>query len=144
MLKKAIILFLLLAATEFFTLSFIGEASEKYLSFTALGIGVLITLGLKLRERLLGGPGKSPPDLFKPYIFLILLSVFFGALGAMFFHNQDLSVSVITERFMYFYIIYFLLQAFKLEAHEVETFVTIMGCTSPSSTCMFGCSPPLG
>jgi hypothetical protein len=58
-------------------------------------------------------------------ILLIMLGVFTGMLSAYAFHDQDLQISLWSQRFMYFYVFYFFLHILKIPVEQIEKLVFV-------------------
>jgi hypothetical protein len=122
MLKKLWIIFIILTSIKFFGIILFSDSIIIICEIIIFSFSAILLL--------LPSSNQKPTPLIQRNnskgIFIILLSVLISFLGALLIKNQQISVSFIASRFMYFYILYFLFHKFKLESGVVEQFIIII------------------
>jgi hypothetical protein len=117
-----IILFVVLGAMEFLKVYFLPFNQIKYIQLAGIGIVFLIVIIEYVYNR-----EKRFHPFFGKEIFLILLSVILSMFTAYSGHGQSFAITFIAQRFMYFYIFYFLLHVLRVQPGDVENFIVIFG-----------------
>ena len=123
MIKKLLIIFIIFDATQFFSLSFFSDNTIKIFDVISIFFIVIILSVYKFRELIIHIAVNK--GLFKRELFIILIAVFLSFFGAAIYHGQSFFLSFISSRFMYFYLLYFLLVKFNLEVSDLEKIITI-------------------
>lgn len=108
MIKKLFVIFIILTSVSFFQFTFIPGDLSKYLEILVPSIMLLlifVTLvyddSVRFRKQ------------FKIEFVFLLIGLVLSVMGAYYFHGQALKVTLITQRFVYFLLLYFLLHAIK-------------------------------
>ena len=127
MFKRILIIFIILDATQFFSLSIFSDFVIKIFDVISIILFITIICYYKFQELVLHKNFNK--GIFKREILIILFAVFFSFFGAAIYHNQSLLQSFISSRFMYFYLLYFVLIKFDLRTHELEKIVMIFSVT---------------
>ena len=122
MIKKIFTIFFILTAIEFYSLTIIGQNVLKIFDIICITAAVIILIIDKIKEKL--NLKEYDKKIFAKGIIIILLSVFLSFAGAEIYHQQSLFISFISSRFMYFYLLYFLLIIFNIKISELEKILT--------------------
>lgn len=125
MLKKLYVFFILLVSVEFFTLSFIGEELQKNLEALAI-----ISLVLLITAKFVTNPIRIKDSFYKEArkgIIIILIAVFLSSFSALWFYQQPLKITLIAQRSMYFYLLFFFLYQYKIDIKYLEKLLLFMG-----------------
>ncbi len=120
----SIIIFAIAGALDFFALSFIPFNVIKYIQLLSIGL-IFLIVGIEYvynrEERFYPFFGKE--------VFIILLSIFLSMFGAYAGHGQSFGITFIAQRFMYFYIFYFLLHVLRADPRDIEKIIIGLGIT---------------
>lgn len=122
--KKVIILFIILTAIQFCSLSFFSDKVIIFFEVVCLLLSVLLLVVYKISaiiQNKVFFDGR-----FRWEIILILISVFISFYGAAIYHGQSVFLSFISSRFMYFYLMYFVLFCFNIKCYELENLLLIV------------------
>ncbi|MHC1775944.1 MAG: hypothetical protein AB9834_11080 [Lentimicrobium sp.] len=118
MFKRLLILFIILASIGFFNFSFLSKGILKQLELAGI---VLIFLILILQGIYSKDEGFKLT--FKWEIIFIIVSVFVSMFMAYSVYNQGLPTTLIAQRFMYFYFLYFVLHQVKIPDYDFEKII---------------------
>jgi hypothetical protein len=72
---------------------------------------------------------KKPYLNFKLNVLLFLFLPFLGVVGAKLYHDQDLSLSLLTTRIILFWLFYFVLHIFNIPQEKIIKLIIFVGCT---------------
>ncbi len=124
MAKKLIIIFITLTAVEFYNLAFLGPNFAKILQVAGIGLllGILIIQTVYQKQ-------IDFPKNFSWGVFLIFLGVALSMLMAKAGHDQAFQITLIAQRFMYYYIAYWVLHSIKFSIEDLERIILWMGIT---------------
>ncbi len=67
------------------------------------------------------------PETFNVPVLILLFGVFLSMFGALAFHEQSMSMTLWGERFIFFYIFYFLLSKLRIEPDYIIKFCLVLG-----------------
>lgn len=120
MLKKFILISVILCSLELFTLIFLPDMLIEVIEMA----GIAIILFFLLLYFVYGEsrPGKMR---FALPVTLILVAVFFSMLGALIFQDQSLSVTLVGQRVIYYYLVYFLLHYLKIPIEYIRKAIVV-------------------
>lgn len=124
MAKKLLIIFITLTAVEFYNIAFLGPNFAKILQVAGIGllIGILIIQTVYQKE-------VNFPKHFSWGVFLIFLGVLLSTLMAEAGYGQSFQITAIAQRFMYYYIAYWVLHSIKFSIEDLEGIIMWMGIT---------------
>ncbi len=122
LLRKMIVVFVVLGSTTLYTIAFIPENVRDLTQFATVGLIIFI-----LAFNLFFKSNEKVKQHFKVEIYMFLLATFFSMFIASAYHNQDFSITLIVQRFMYFYFFYFLLHTLKIDVKTVENLLVPFG-----------------
>lgn len=121
MLKKFVLISVILCSLELFTLVFLPDFVIEVVEMT----GIAIILFFSILYFVYGESRKGKMRFALPII-LILISVAFSMIGAYIFQEQSFSATLIGQRVIYFYLVYFLLHRLKIPNEYIrKTIVTL-------------------
>jgi len=120
--KKIILFFIVLSSNSFFLFRYIPESTRDMLELVSLFLILLFVVA-----NLLFSSSTTTKKHFSREVHLFLLAVFFSMFVADYYHNQNIGITLLAQRFMYFYFFYFLLHTFKLHARDIEKIMVTMG-----------------
>ena len=121
MFRQLLLLFLFLAASEFFRLSFVPRPIIQALSLGSVLIIVVIFIINSIYDR-----KKGFKQNFNLEVSLFLLATVFAMFGAKWGHSQPYLLTVWAQSYMYFYFFYFFLHVLKVKPKEIERLIFIM------------------
>lgn len=121
MLKKILLLFIILTSIAFYDLIFVPAAIKKALEMAApLIMLVFIILSIVYDD------SYRFNKKFSIEISLVFVAVFLSMFGAYFFHGQGFTITFLTQRVMYMYLLYYLLHVLKPKPEDfISLFVTL-------------------
>jgi len=122
MFKKIIIAFVILASLSMYNLIFIPENIIKYLE---LGVPILMLLVIIIYK--IYDKSFKFKHLFRFEMSLVFLAVIFSMFAAYFFHGQKFTITIVTQRFVYFFLVYALLHALKPRPEELMRMIVYLG-----------------
>ncbi|GAB1404963.1 MAG: hypothetical protein PHX54_09115 [Lentimicrobiaceae bacterium] len=122
MFKKILVIFLILASLEMFSFIFIPESVLKVLTLAGV-----IVIALVIVLQLIYSPAEHFVLNFKWEILLILVAVFTSMFMANSTYNQSFGTTLIAQRFMYYYLIYYMLHLIKIPEYELEKIILAFG-----------------
>lgn len=119
--KKVLFVFIVLCSFQFFQLSVFPQVALKL--FEWVGVGLLF---LMFVLHIFYGREKSVKMHFSLPIILIIVSVAISMFAAYIFHDQGFLVTGIAQRFLYFYLLYYVLHFLKIPGEFlVKTFLSM-------------------
>lgn len=121
MFRKIILISVILCSLGLFTLVFIPDTVLKVIEMAGIAI-ILFFLILYF----IYGERQQEKMRFTFPIMLILISVAFSMLGAYAFQDQAFSVTVLAQRVIYFYLIYFLLHYLKVSNEFIRKTIVVL------------------
>lgn len=120
--KKLIIIFIVISALELYNLTFLGSNLIKV--FQLAGIAVMAVL---LIVQMVYQKEINFHKNFNAELLLILSGVFLSMFMAQWGHNQSLSTTFIAQRFIYFYLAYYVLHSIKVSVDDLEDIIYWFG-----------------
>jgi hypothetical protein len=130
MLKRAIILFIIIASMGAYELAFLGKDMIKVIELAGITVTILIIL-----LQLVYSNGEHLKINFGWEVTLILSGVLLSMFTAYSGHQQGFSTTFIAQRFMYFYFFYVALNFIWISDVELEKIVVYLGIICHS--CVF-------
>ncbi len=124
MAKVSIIIFIALSALELFNFTFLGADFTK--AFQMAGIAALFII---LIVNVVYQKEVNFERHFNFEVFIILLGVFLSMFMAQWGHDQSISTTIIAQRFMYFYLMYWVLHSVKPKIEDLEKIIYWLGIT---------------
>lgn len=106
----------------FFYVKFLKEPVLDRIELFALIVIIFFVISKSLLN-----PEPHLKKRFRFEVNLFLLSAFLSMPITYFYHHQGFETTLIAQRFMYFYLFYFLLHILRLKAFEVERLMVIIG-----------------
>jgi hypothetical protein len=122
LLKKLVILFILLSALSLYTINFIPKSFIDLMKLTSTFMMLIIVFFDQFSNQ-----KEDRGYNFKWEVNLIFLAVFFSMFIARYYHNQDFSITFVSQRFMYFYLLYYTLHALKINGKDLEELLIPFG-----------------
>lgn len=122
--KKLIILIIVLASLELFNLVFLPADLIKIFQLAGIGLMVMILI--------VQYTWHKEVDFRKTFsldIKLIFLGLILSMLMARYGHDQSLSITMVAQRFMYFYLVYWVLHAIKASTEDIHSLIYWLGIT---------------
>lgn len=118
MFKRLLILIIILASIGFFNFNFLSKGILKLLELAGIGLifSILVLQGIY-------GKDEGFKLTFKWEIIFIIVSVFVSMFMANSAHNQGILTTLIAQRFMYFYFLYFVLHLVKIPDYDFEKII---------------------
>ena len=124
MIKKLITFIVLLTSAEFFTLFIFSEDTIKIVE-----AAVIIFLFIALLNKVLFFKEVNKhryTDNFKKGVLLILLGVFVSIMPAYLYHSQPPEITLVTQRAMYYYLLFFYLYKYKIDEKYLKKIIIVM------------------
>lgn len=118
MAKKLIIFFIVLASLELFNLSAFETNSIKVFQIIGIGTIVLITL-----IHLVYPYDNTFIKNFNVEIFLMFAALTLSMFMAQWGHGQSVTTTLIAQRFMYFYLVYYALHAINISLEDLQNII---------------------
>lgn len=115
MIKRLLIIFIIITSLELFNIAALGDGLVKMAEISGIGLMALVIL-----LQIVYNKGESFILNFKWEITAIFVSVLLSVLMAYYGHGQSYSITIIAQRFMYFYLFYFALHHIKLDNSDLE------------------------
>ncbi len=122
MLNRIILYLIILSSLSFFTLTAIPENVIKLFEL----LGPVIMAFFLILHSIYDTSAKFKKN-FQIEIVLIFFAVFLSMFGAKYFHLQGFKITLISQRFMYFFLFYFFLHAIKIQPKELIQLIFIFG-----------------
>lgn len=116
--KRILVVSIFVFSTSLYTIIFIPEPIRDLAQLAGVGIIIL----LLLFEAVFGG-SKSIKQNFKIEIYMIVLATFFSMFIANAYHHQSFGVSLVAQRYMYYFFFYFFLHSLKIDVKEIEKMI---------------------
>lgn len=121
-LRNGLLFFIILCSVSFYELKFIPMVGIKALEFFgAILIVVLLVINFIY---------DNTPRIKKHFtieVTLILTAVVLSTFGAYLFHDQPFAVTIVVQRYMYFFLLYFLLHQLKPSINDVLKMIVFIG-----------------
>lgn len=122
--KKLILFFIVLSALELFNFSFLGSDVIKVFQLAGIGLTVAVLFVQLIYQK---------EERFKKHYYIEILLIFLGVVLSMFMahwgHDQSLGTTLVAQRFMYFYLVYWVLHSIKITTDDVERVIYWLGLT---------------
>lgn len=122
--KKLILFFIVLSALELFNFSFLGSDVIKVFQLAGIGLTVAVLFVQLIYQK---------EERFKKHYYIEILLIFLGVVLSMFMahwgHDQSLGTTLVAQRFMYFYLVYWVLHSIKITIDDVESVIYWLGLT---------------
>jgi hypothetical protein len=115
MIKRLLIIYIILTSLELYNIAALGESIVKMAQMTGIGLLLLIILLQSVYNREAGFKLN-----FKWEITAIFISLLLSVLMAYSGHGQSFSITIIAQRFMYFYLFYFALHQIRIPETDLE------------------------
>jgi len=115
MIKRLLIISIILSSLELYNISALGESIVKMAQIAGIGLLVLIIVLQSVYNREAGFKLN-----FKWEITAIFIALLLSVLMAYSGHGQSFSITIIAQRFMYFYLFYFALHQIRIPDFELE------------------------
>lgn len=122
--KKLIVYFIALSALELFNFSFISVDLIKAYQLIGIGLMVMILIVQVVYQREFNFTKK-----FQLPLILIFTGVILSMFMAFTGHDQSFTITLIAQRFMYFYLFYWVLHAIKISTDDLESVILWLGIT---------------
>lgn len=120
--KRFLVITIYIFSTGFFTLILVPEQARKLAEMAGIGI-ILLFLIL---NALFGARSKIRLN-YKKEVYLFLLATFFSMFIAYTFHNQGFAITLVAQRYMYFFLFYFFLHSMKPDIRDIEKMIIPLG-----------------
>lgn len=121
MFRRVLIIIIILTSLGFFNFSFLGKDLLKVIEIGGIGLILLIIVLQGVYST-----GEGFKRTYKWEVSLILVSVVASMFMAYSAHNQGLSTTLIAQRFMYFYFLYFALHLIKIPDIDLEKIIVYL------------------
>lgn len=121
MIKRIIILFIILTSLGLFNFSFLGKDIIKVAEIAGIGV-TLIVIFLQMVYDKKDGFKLT----FRWEITFIILSVLLSMFMAYSIYNQSFTTTLIAQRFMYFYFVYFALHQIRISDADLEKIIVYL------------------
>jgi hypothetical protein len=118
MFKKILIITIIAASLQLFRFSFLPDSVMKIIGLAGVVI-ILLTIGLQL----VYSPVEHFVLNFKWEILLIFIAVFTSMFMANYNYNQGFGTTLIAQRFMYYYLTYYMLHLLKIPDYDLEKII---------------------
>lgn len=118
MFKRILIIFIILASFQMFSFTFIPEGVLKI-----IGLAGVVVIVITILLQLIYSPLEHFILNFKWEILLILIAVFTSMFMANSSYNQGFSTTLIAQRYMYYYLIYYMLHLVKIPDYDLEKII---------------------
>ena len=124
MVRKGVFLLIVLTSIDFFTIAVFPEKIQKSFEFLGIALVLFFFIIFYLYDR-----SFTIKENFNTPILILLFGVLLSMFGAMGFHEQSFSLTIWGERFIFFYIFYFLLSKLKPDPDFIIKVSLILGFT---------------
>ncbi len=122
MFKKLIILFITLASLELFNPVFIPAGFIKIFQLVGIGLMVMVLIIQQTWHKEIDFKKHHSLD-----IKLILLGLAVSMFMAWYGHKQAIMITIVAQRFMYFYLIYWVLHGIKASVEDIHSIIFWIG-----------------
>lgn len=120
--KKLIIIFIVIAALELYNFTFLGPNFIKVFQLAGIALMAVVLIIQLVYQKEIN---------FRKHFNIELLLIFIGVILSMFMaqwgHDQSLSITFIAQRFMYFYLAYWVLHSIKVSVNDLEDIIYWFG-----------------
>jgi hypothetical protein len=118
LLKRLLVITVYVSATGLYAIIFVPEKLREVVQM--LGLGII--LFLVVADALYGV--KTPIEKrFKAEIYMFLLATFFSMFIANAYQGQNFQITLVAQRYMYFYLFYFALHILQIRVEEIEKMI---------------------
>ena len=121
-LNEIILSFIILASLRFYDIILIPDKFNKILEMGAIAL----MLGINVIYSVYSNPSRIKKG-FSIEIWIMLIAVVISMFGAYYFHKQSFGITFITQRSVYFFLIYFTLFHLRPSSHYVEKIILSLG-----------------
>jgi len=122
MFKRLLVIFAIIASLELFNAAALGEGLVKMVQMAGIGLIALIIL-----LQMVYNHDENFRMNFGWEISAIFVSLVLSVLMAYYGHGQVYSITIIAQRFMYFYLFYFALHRLKIPVTDLEKIIVFLG-----------------
>lgn len=122
MFKKGVVILVILCSVDFFTLAFIPEVVQKGADILAIGLIAALMVILLIYDH-----ADSIPKNFILPIIMIFIAMAVSMFAAYAYQDQAISVTLWSQRAIYYYLFYFLLSRFRLHPEFIMKLITYFG-----------------
>lgn len=122
MVKKLILFFIVFAALEVFNLSILGSQTTKVIQLFGIGLMFIIAIIQFLYQKEVNFKMN-----YKNEIILIFIGLGLSMFMAKWGHDQSINTTFIAQRFIYFYVIYWVLHSIKIPPMHLEDIILWTG-----------------
>jgi hypothetical protein len=122
--KKLILYFIAFSALELYNFSFVGPQLIKIFQIISIGLIIAVIIIQLVYQR-----EEAIRKHFWIEILLIFIGVILGMFMAQWGHDQSLAITLVAQRFMYFYLVYWVLHSLKTTVDDIESIVFWLGLT---------------
>lgn len=109
MFKKLIVIYIALASLSYFNFVYLGDSLVKLIELSGIGL-MILTIVLSL----IYDKGEGFILNFRYHVYAIFIAVFLSMFMAYQGHGQSFKITLVAQRFMYYYLFYFTLHALKI------------------------------
>lgn len=125
MIKKAFLFLVIVSSVEFFRLAVIAEDLIKIIEGTIIAI---LFLSSFIKVLFFNKDKKFRIESnFKKGILIILISVFISVIPAYLFHGQPIMITLVAQRSMYYYLLFFYLYIFNIDEGYLKKLIIFTG-----------------
>lgn len=122
LLNRILLILIIIISIEFYNLRLIPENFNKILGMVA----ILLIVGINIIYSVYSGSSQIKKS-FSTEIWILLIAVAISTFGAYYFHRQPFSITIITQRGMYFFLFYFTLFHLRPTLKDVENIFLTLG-----------------
>ena len=122
LLNKVLLVFAILSSISFYDLKLIPESFNKILEMGA----ILLIIGINITYFVYSSLSSIKKN-FTIEIWMFLIAVIISMFGAYYFHQQSFSITLLTQRSMYFFLIYFTLFHLRPTFSYIENLFLALG-----------------
>jgi len=120
MMNRIILYVIIISSLSFFTLTIIPEGMIKQFELISPLIMALLLFIYSIYDT-----SSRFKKNFQYEIILIFIAVFLSMFGAKYFHMQGFKITLISQRYMYFFLFYFFLHYIKIQPRELIQLIII-------------------
>ncbi len=122
LLKRLTVIFVILSSVQFYNIQFLSDKTTEILEMAGIGIGALFLVIHIVYDR-----HRWIKLNFNYEIIAILTAVFLSMFMAYSAHGQGFRATFIVQRFMYFYLFYYMLHTLRLDKLEIMRIIFYFG-----------------
>lgn len=122
MFKIALIFFILLSSLSFFKIAFIPPGLTNFLELAVPVLMLILILFYRVYDKTFNFRRR-----FRFEFSLIYIAVILSMVSAAYFHKQGVHITAVTQRFIYFILLYPLLHVLKPKPEELLKMVILLG-----------------